>query len=184
MKQFLIPLALTALLGLGQCKKSEPDPAPVVNPIDLLPPATQTGQRTFGCLLNGQAWIPVGNPLNGPIFTAEYFTLQSYKNHLSLKASGACFRNNYSDGGVIGIGIDNITAPGRYILNQKDTSSVGYTRISPSCYYTSDAAHPAIVTITKLDFTNRIVSGTFSFTLETASCGKVVVTDGRFDSPF
>jgi len=44
--------------------------------------------------------------------------------------------------------------------------------------------HPATVIITKLDLVNRIVSGTFAFTLETPACGKVTVTDGRFDSLF
>ncbi|WP_158010956.1 hypothetical protein [Hymenobacter lapidarius] len=50
-------------------------------------------------------------------------------------------------------------------------------------YYT-DATHPAIVEITRLDVVNRVVSGRFAFTLETPSCGKLVVTDGRFDSRF
>ncbi len=48
-------LLLAALLGLSQCKKKDPDP------VDQLPPATQTGANTFGCLVNGQAWTPNGN---------------------------------------------------------------------------------------------------------------------------
>lgn len=48
-------LLLAALLGLSQCKKHDPDP------VDQLPPATQTGANTFGCLLNGQLWTPSGN---------------------------------------------------------------------------------------------------------------------------
>lgn len=53
MKAFLlVPLAL---LGLSQCKKNEPAPA------DQLPPATQTGANTFGCLPNGQPWTPSGS---------------------------------------------------------------------------------------------------------------------------
>ena len=51
-------LLLAALLGLSQCKKKEPGPAPT--PESLLPPATQTGANTFGCLLNGQLWTPAG----------------------------------------------------------------------------------------------------------------------------
>jgi hypothetical protein len=47
-------LLLAALLGLSQCKKHDPDP------LDQLPPATQTGANTFGCLVNGQPWTPQG----------------------------------------------------------------------------------------------------------------------------
>ena len=36
------------------------------NPINQLPEATQTGENTFGCLLDGEAFIPGGgnNPLD------------------------------------------------------------------------------------------------------------------------
>ena len=51
-------LLLAALLVLSQCKKKDPGPAPT--PESLLPPATQTGANTFGCLLNGQPWTPAG----------------------------------------------------------------------------------------------------------------------------
>ena len=51
MKPYL-PL-LAALLGLGQCTKDDPEAS--------LPPATQTGANTFGCLVNGQVWTPKGN---------------------------------------------------------------------------------------------------------------------------
>ena len=47
-----IPLLLLAtLLGLSQCKKNDSGPA---DPASQLPPATQSGANTFGCLLNGQ----------------------------------------------------------------------------------------------------------------------------------
>ena len=50
-------LLLAALLGLSQCQKKDAGPA---KPEDQLPPATQTGAGTFGCLLNGQPWTPQG----------------------------------------------------------------------------------------------------------------------------
>ena len=59
MKRTHLPLPLlAALLGLSQCKKTEPAAA---RPEDQLPPATQTGANTFGCLLNGQPWTPGGS---------------------------------------------------------------------------------------------------------------------------
>ena len=36
------------------------------NPIDCLPPATQTGAGTIGCLINGQPFSPGGSQFSGP----------------------------------------------------------------------------------------------------------------------
>ncbi|GAA3938419.1 hypothetical protein GCM10022406_23220 [Hymenobacter algoricola] len=44
-----------AVLGLSQCKKKVPTPE------DQLPAATQEGRHIFGCLVDGQVWIPNGN---------------------------------------------------------------------------------------------------------------------------
>jgi hypothetical protein len=52
-----------ALLSTG-CQKADSDP------VGQLPPATQTGANTFGCLVNGQSYTPSGN--NG---TANYAVL-------------------------------------------------------------------------------------------------------------
>lgn len=148
----------------------------------MLPPATQTGQRTFGCLVNGKAWNLNGNPLNGPLFTTTYRNAL-----LHLSATGALDSLTSSGlrvGGSIGITVDKITAPGKYLLATRDSSYAGYNNVTTSCTYYTDAMHPATVIITKLDLVNRIVSGTFAFTLETPACGKVTVTDGRFDSLF
>ena len=61
-------LPALALLGLGQCRRN--DPAPPPDPLAQLPAETQTGQGTFGCLLNGQPWTPAGSPFGGPLFIA------------------------------------------------------------------------------------------------------------------
>ena len=62
----LLPLA--ALLGLSQCQKKDAGPA---KPEDQLPPATQTGAGTFGCLLNGQPW-PLQGYSGRPNFITTY----------------------------------------------------------------------------------------------------------------
>ncbi|UOQ98671.1 DUF6252 family protein [Hymenobacter sp. 5317J-9] len=170
-------LLLALLSSLGGCKK-DPAPEPPTDPLSLLPPETQTGRRTFGCLVNGQAWTPAGSPLGGPVLTAQYLN-----KHLSVVASGLT-SDGKSSGGVIQIGIDNITTVGRYTLIRRDTSFVSYDDVRTNCLYYPNASHPATVEITKLDLPNRIVSGRFSFTLETPGCGRVEVTNGRFDCPF
>lgn len=51
------------LLSTSSCKDDDDTPT---NPVDQLPPATQTGENTFGCLLDGEVFIPSGgtNPLD------------------------------------------------------------------------------------------------------------------------
>jgi len=41
-------------ISIAGCKKHKS------NPIDQLPPATQTGANTLGFLLNGEPWTPKG----------------------------------------------------------------------------------------------------------------------------
>ncbi|CAD0001286.1 hypothetical protein [Flavobacterium salmonis] len=50
-------LLFTALFILTSCDKDKDDDKPT-NPIDQLPPVTQTGANTFGCLLDGEVFKP------------------------------------------------------------------------------------------------------------------------------
>ena len=175
-----LPLYL-ALLLLTQCSKCKTDdPAPVApNPVDALPPATQTGQRTFGCLLNGQPWNLAGNPFGGPLLTSEY-----YNGRLIIVARGATSVNGVVKGGIIEIDIDDIVSAGNYTISVNDSTFVNYQSFTPNCQYYTGPLHPAVVEITRLDLVNRIVAGRFSFALDASGCGRVVVTEGRFDSRF
>ncbi|GEM55427.1 hypothetical protein B0A58_00555 [Flavobacterium branchiophilum NBRC 15030 = ATCC 35035] len=47
-------LAITAMMLLG-CSKDEPV---IEDPLAKLPPETQTGANTFGCIINGQVFYP------------------------------------------------------------------------------------------------------------------------------
>ncbi len=73
---------LLTFFTLSCCNKDDDKP---IAEIDKLPPVTQTGANTFGCLLDGQAFLPSGgiNPLdcvyqfvNGGGY---YFVLQGSK---------------------------------------------------------------------------------------------------------
>lgn len=92
MKHFFL-LLLT--LSLSGCSKDDDRP---INPIDQLPPATQTGANTFGALLDGEAFIPrfVVNPIqcnyqliNGEryFFVTGRFEEQENFNLISLSLS-------------------------------------------------------------------------------------------------
>lgn len=178
MKQLALPALLLAAGLLMQCRRTDPAPTLPPSQLDLLPPATQTGQRTFGCLVNGQAWTPAGSPFAGPLFTAQY-----YDKRLGISANRAVLLNKTTSFQRLGFSINNIATPGSYALN--DSLRVGsYENFDSACSMHTSTSQTGTVVITRLDLVNRIVSGTFAFTLETPACGKVVVTDGRFDSLF
>src|SRR6476620_10145724 len=62
----LLLLAFSFLLFSGmKCKKD-------TTGIDALPPATQEGKETFGCLVNGEVFTPKGSNLGGPTLSSFY----------------------------------------------------------------------------------------------------------------
>ena len=103
-----LPLSL-AVLMLTQCSKCKNDPAPA-DPARQLPPATQTGAGTFGCLVNGQPYTPKGN--NGmsnlyvsydPTFRGGALGIETYRvegggltKFLSIDAAPVNAPGNYS----------------------------------------------------------------------------------------
>ncbi|MCW3074373.1 MAG: hypothetical protein JWP69_1442 [Flaviaesturariibacter sp.] len=56
MKYVLIAVASLMLTSVS-CKKDKDN--------DKLPPITQNGANTFGCLVNGKVWLPKGYSTNG-----------------------------------------------------------------------------------------------------------------------
>ncbi len=175
MKHHLPLFALAALLGLSQCKKHDPDP------LEQLPPATQTGANTFGCLVNGKPWTPKG--YNGssnysiiyePNLNNGNFDLITYMYHNSSK-------NLQS----ISLNIISNTKIGSHSLQSNRNTRAVFSNTSNNCYWSSrDSAttyRRGTLTITRLDLQAGIISGTFAFTLYQPGCDTIRVTQGRFD---
>ena len=175
MKQFLLPAL--ALLLLTQCQKEQADP----DPASQLPPATQTGANTFGCLVNGQPWTPQGN--DGTSNYSVYYDPAYAQGTLSV----ATYRltGSGTDQQVLGFYSDSLRNTGIYRLRtmghhgaafaNKLTTSCTYLGTDPSTYC------KGVLTITRLDYKAGVVAGTFSFTLAKAGCDTIKVTQGRFD---
>jgi len=180
MRLSLTPLLLAALLGLSQCKHKNPSPA---KPEDQLPPATQTGAHTFGCLLNGQPWTPSGNvgPLNYRlIYDSGYaggdLEIRAYRYVESLK-----------DTQYFIIAGAPVTKAGTYPIDGKTIGVYYSSGIKGPCYeyYNSpDLTMSGQLTVTRLDLQAGIVAGTFSFKLFQPGCDTVRVSNGRFDYKF
>src|SRR5690554_904281 len=74
-KRHTLLLLLPLLMLLLSCDKDDDKPA---DPVDQLPPATQTGANTAGCLVNGEPFTPKGYIASGnlaPYYDGENFTL-------------------------------------------------------------------------------------------------------------
>ena len=96
-------IALFLLLVASTCKKSDADQ------VGLLPAATQTGAGTFGCLINGQAFLPAGNPLSGPNLACTYQYI--YPNSASGYVFGisAGDKSNTCNITEVGLGLDSVS---------------------------------------------------------------------------
>ena len=168
-------LLLAALLGLSQCKKNDPDP------LSQLPPATQTGANTFGCLVNGQPWTPQG--YNGfsnyqvdfdPTYRKGILIIHVYRYDNTITAFQSMI-----------IGGDSIRQAGKYEFNSYTYSAeFSDTGRSSGCQeYSSfqNATCEGVLEVTRMDRSAGIVSGTFEFTVAKAGCDTIKVTQGRFD---
>ncbi|SDY37750.1 hypothetical protein [Hymenobacter psychrophilus] len=177
-------LLLAALLGLSQCHKKDQGPAPA--PESLLPPATQTGANTFGCLLNGQPWTPSG--FNGtsnysvsydPTYNGGTFDLRTYR-----YPSGN--QNSDKDQQYIILYARGLTQIGTHDLanDNKVNSTATLNDRKSGCDYHD--RYPQFyrrgsLMITRLDLQAGIISGTFDFTLYKPGCDTIKITNGRFD---
>lgn len=148
----------------------------------MLPPETQTGAGTFGCLVNGKivsvnsAFLAQGDwsspsslrilgstsvpqpdysfqiVTNGNLSSGQIFSLISYK-------------GNFNGAGNV-FGTDMTT--GQF-----------------SCIYSGDFVKNGTLELVKFDGVRRIAAGRFAFILyEPGGCDTIRVTNGRFDVKF
>ncbi|SEA48996.1 DUF6252 family protein [Bizionia paragorgiae] len=165
MKKLL--LLLTVSLTLSCCNKNDDDQP--TNPIDQLPPATQTGANTFGFLVNGE---PI-NVTNTSQQTAIY--------QGGVLQIGGGIDNSDMDIRVIIRASEVITQNTSYNLTNTPTNQSLYINNGNGCYYDYPSTLNGIITISNFDQTNFIISGTFDFSTATNSCDDISITNGRFD---
>ena len=186
-------LALTAALLLAaSCKKDDPEAG--------LPPATQEGKNTAGCLINGQPFVASGFG-SGPGRVAGLGGGFAYDSAYYLRLNGKLggqdgslhiFLNSvpdYKKQALLGEYILNNTTP--YLPIALPSQCLNYAAFfpndNPQEVYRTDAQHTGKVELTYVDISNvrvkRIASGTFEFTaVSSLDPNKAVrVTSGRFD---
>jgi hypothetical protein len=174
-------LIATALAFITCCKKTDSLDAELAK----LPPITQTGANTFGCLVNGKAVTPNSSCINCPPPLEGGYD-PSPNGQFSLR----CYFDNGNKS--IGFGLDSIFTYKNFIALDsvnKNTRVGIYNGFAPdSCKWVATVFNFKKINgrfnLTKVDIPSRIFSGTFDFTINTQNCGNYEVTNGRFDYKF
>lgn len=173
MKKFNIFLIIT--LTLSSCSK---DDKPIAE-IDKLPPATQIGANRVGCLLDEKAFLPGNAPNSANCFyqfvNGEYYFVMAF---------GKTDSNSITIDLGIGTQKLQIQQGNSYDLFELSNNNAygGYSYGTNNSYTTH--THTGKFTITKLDFTNHIVSGTFWFDIQDSNGVIHQIREGRFDMQF
>jgi hypothetical protein len=186
MKQIIIYLmALTTIVIIGSgCKKQSNTNTDDTN-VPGLPTATQIGANTFGCLVNGVAWVPEGS--NGTNNLSIDYDAGINRGIFNIAASNTISAFQYSR---IWIGIDDsinlLISPFDVVVNK---TSIGFIKYSNNgnCIirsFDNDVLSNGNITVQKHDKVARIISGKFEGFLSKIGCDTVKITNGRFDFKF
>jgi len=178
MKKLIVAFAL--LLVFIACDKDDDKPK---TELEKLPPATQTGAQTFGCLIDGKAFVPPKFGKNSPNafyqFVGSAYTLSIY---------GGTSGGPNLKGINIGCLDLPLTQQTTYQLKEALTNNYfGRYSIGGGITYrgTSTTEFPGTLIITRFDPSNFIISGTFSFKAKEIDTGETVeITEGRFDMQY
>lgn len=173
MKNFLnILLLISVFLLLTTCKKNN-------TPSTSLPPATQTGDNTFGCKVNGEVWVPYypcvsfGNPCQEmQVSVINYVDSDGYKLNVGI---GVGRKEGEKES------FFNIGFPANKVGNIYDSARIEYLNDNSLIPFGVIHYKPGVFEITKLDTINKIISGVFNLNLYNGSGDSIIVTDGRFD---
>lgn len=179
---YLFFIFCSFILMSSGCKKNKDS---IENELSKLPPVTQTGQNSFGCLVNGKAWTPKGWDGNSPNF---YIIVDpTYKDgDFSLRTYRIAdnIREDYT------INSDSVKTTGTYIMNDTARTRVIYSKgtanlsqVFCKIFYSGNYNRKGFLKVTKYDLQAGIVSGEFEFSMINQDCSTdtIKVTHGRFD---
>ena len=177
-KKIVVLLFFICIFG---CNNNDDKPSTPKTELEKLPPETQSGANTAGCLVNGVAFLPKGfipgvNPisyqdgLNFSLFIGE-------GNNDLLKSIGVFIGNqSLQVGSIYDLGQNNNNQNSKYGIY-----SINAVPPPSSDYYTTTSTIIGELKITHHDFNNAILSGTFWFDAINSNGEIIEVREGRFD---
>lgn len=167
------PLLYITILLLQSCLPDKDQPKPA----DVLPPYTQQGANTIGCLVDGRVFVPQKNDLDG--YTFEY-----YRNELTF------YIDRDEERVYVGIWDGSITDTGEYeLMSYLNTNPIKEKNVFCKVFnhknilrgYITNNSHKGKLHINYWDKQKHIMAGTFYFDAVAADSSVVKITQGRFD---
>lgn len=179
-------LSLLLLTQCSQCKRDDPAPLPPKDPLSLLPPESQTGKGTCGCLVNGKVFVaPFTTSANGDWQSINKLAVSS-----TMRLNGNDATQLFSFATVLN---GRLFDTQKFVMisaaNPPPVFSPGTNQFiadaDDKCYYSGNYTKTGQVELVKFDGVARIAAGRFAFTLyEPGGCDTLRVTNGRFDVKF
>ena len=175
MKKLLITILPFYFLAFNACSNDDKPE----NPVDALPPITQTGENTFACLINGKPFFSSSGSRASyaPADGAYTLSISGWRNDdiglRSILLSCLDIKGGVKEG--------TFPLTTRMSGGYSAKYLIGGSRILDA--RTSDET-PGVLKITRFDLQEFIVSGTFEFTVEDDEGNVYEITDGRFDLKF
>lgn len=168
------------VLSLSCCDKDDNKP---INPIDQLPPETQTGANTAGCLVDGKAFLPKGYLPTGNL-VCNYIDGKDFNINIVQ-------RNNYKTISMNVISYNqSLTVGETYQLNEygADSKFGEYSIYDDNnlseIHYKTTSIITGELKITNHNFNKAILSGTFWFDAVNSEGQIVKIREGRFDMEY
>jgi hypothetical protein len=169
LRHLLMTSLFCSCISLQNCSLFDFNDKPKTE-LEKLPPATHTGEGTFGCLVDGKAWVAKSDSWSPPAAKAFY-------QEGTLSITGI----NTDIGQTIHFSLYDLNLQeAEYALHKYPDSFGELSDIYLGCEYVTSGEFTGQLIITHLDKVKYIISGTFEF--EGYDCGKkVTITKGRFD---
>lgn len=162
--RFFSILALFVVLLFSNCDNT----APVAKTeLEKLPPATQEGKNTFGCLVNGEAMVVNSITKLTAIYQQGIFQIGAVSNSPRYSLGIAIIE----DGFTISTGDYPLDRPPFFISRFSENP----------CVYLPENTINGKLTITLFDKSRFVVSGLFEFSTVANTCDTIKITNGRFD---
>jgi len=179
MKNLILLLFTTFTLS---CCNKDDDNKPKTE-LEKLPPATQTGAQTFGCLIDGVAFVPPKFGQNAP---NAFYQLVNGAYTLGINAStGGGSQMKSINIGCLDMPLLSVN---NFFLKEFEMGNYfGEYRKAAGFEFdgSSFTTNPGNLVITRFDASNFIISGTFSFKAKDIYTGEIVeITNGRFDMQY
>ncbi len=194
LKQIFYVLLIIVSATTTHCSKTS------TNPDDTLPPETQTGAGTFACKINGVVWKYKN--ANYEFLSTKPATRWEFDptyNNGNLSIVGGRYLDGVNETDMLILGADSLmTFKERNVNNIKNYHQYGLdymvydTKLGLCGRYNTGSFLDTTpnfycsgkLSITRLDQSARIISGTFYATIKQTSCDTLKITDGRFDLKF